>query len=400
MPPRARPWPLRRDGGPASTERQPCRAVAAWAGEAARGEPGRLPWRAAAPGGGARRQGRWAVEPADPPPEHDTLVAAYLLDPARRGYPLDELATEPASGAEIEGADGGPSAPCSPARWPSASGAPRGGRADRPAARGRAAAGGRAARRWSGRGSARCGRACRRSAGASRPSRRAGAQGLGAGWRGVHDRLAPAAGRRPVRQARPVAQAARQDRLLHRRPSAAGDPRRARDRAHDRGVARGDQAQVDLPGRLPRADRRRRAPAHHLQPDGHRHRAPFEHQPQPAEHPHPHRAGPRDPRLLRGRARQPPDLGRLLAGRAAPARPHRRRARAQGDLPARRGRAHRHRRGDPGRQDRPRHALQGQDGQLRDRLRAVGLRAGRPPPDPPGGGAGVHRPPTSSASPW
>ena len=41
---------------------------------------------------------------------------------------------------------------------------------------------------------------------------------------------------------------------------------------------------------------------------------------------------------------------------------------------------------DPGTQ------VQGQDGQLRDRLRPVGLRAGRPPPDPPGGGPGVHRP--------
>ena len=46
----------------------------------------------------------------------------------------------------------------------------------------------------------------------------------------------------------------------------------------------------------------------------------------------------------------------------------------------------------------PGHALEGQDGQLRDRLRAVGLRAGRPARDPAGGGAGVHRRATSSAS--
>ena len=64
---------------------------------------------------------------------------------------------------------------------------------------------------------------------------------------------------------------------------------------------------------------------------------------------------------------------------------------AQGDLPARGGRAHRHGRGDPGRQDRSRHSLEGQDGQLRDRLRAVGVRPGRPAADPEGGGAGVHR---------
>ena len=39
-----------------------------------------------------------------------------------------------------------------------------------------------------------------------------------------------------------------------------------------------------------------------------------------------------------------------------------------------------------------RHALEGQDGQLRDRLRAIRLRARRPPADRAGGGAGVHRP--------
>jgi DNA polymerase-1 len=43
---------------------------------------------------------------AAPPLAHDTLVAAYLIDPARRGYPLDELATELGLGARIDGADG------------------------------------------------------------------------------------------------------------------------------------------------------------------------------------------------------------------------------------------------------------------------------------------------------
>ncbi len=48
-----------------------------------------------------------ADDPADPPPlEHDTMVAAYLIDPARRGYPLDDLATENGIGAKVEGADG------------------------------------------------------------------------------------------------------------------------------------------------------------------------------------------------------------------------------------------------------------------------------------------------------
>jgi DNA polymerase-1 len=45
--------------------------------------------------------------------------------------------------------------------------------------------------------------------------------------RGVRHRLAAAAGRRALREARPVAQAPREDRLLDRRPRAAGDPRRA-----------------------------------------------------------------------------------------------------------------------------------------------------------------------------
>ena len=48
-----------------------------------------------------------ADEACDPPPlAHDTMVAAYLIDPARRGYPLDELATESGIGARIAGANG------------------------------------------------------------------------------------------------------------------------------------------------------------------------------------------------------------------------------------------------------------------------------------------------------
>jgi DNA polymerase I len=48
-----------------------------------------------------------AEEPcATPPLAHDTMVAAYLIDPARRGYPLDELADGEGLGARVEGADG------------------------------------------------------------------------------------------------------------------------------------------------------------------------------------------------------------------------------------------------------------------------------------------------------
>ena len=53
-------------------------------------------------------------------------------------------------------------------------------------------------------------------------------------------------------------------------------------------------------------------------------RSPGEHQPEHAERPDPHAAGARDPRLLRGRGRRRADLRRLLADRAARARARRR----------------------------------------------------------------------------
>ena len=47
-----------------------------------------------------------AEEAADAPPlAHDTLVAAYLIDPARRGYPLMELAEGEGLGTQIKGGD-------------------------------------------------------------------------------------------------------------------------------------------------------------------------------------------------------------------------------------------------------------------------------------------------------
>ena len=76
------------------------------------------------------------------------------------------------------------------------------------------------------------------------------------GRRGVPDRLAAAARRDPVREARAVAQAARQDRLLDRRPRARGDPRRARDRPDDRALARALDAREDLPRAAARPRRR------------------------------------------------------------------------------------------------------------------------------------------------
>jgi DNA polymerase I len=41
-----------------------------------------------------------------PPLEHDTMVAAYLIDPARRGYLLSELVEDEGIGAKVKGADG------------------------------------------------------------------------------------------------------------------------------------------------------------------------------------------------------------------------------------------------------------------------------------------------------
>ena len=244
-----------------------------------------------------------------------------------------------------------------------------------------------------------------RGVGDPHPRRRraARARDLGHRGRGVHDRLPAAARRGAVRQARPVAQAPRQDRLLA--------PTRACSQAirgeHEiipkiesfRELSKLAQTYLDA---LPALDRRRRPPAHDVQPGHRRHGPPVLDQPEPPEHPDPHRDRPRDPRLLRPRARQRADLRRLLAGRAARARAHRRRGRPARHLQARRGRPHRDRRRRlraPAGAAHGRHALEGEDGQLRDRLRPQRLRARRPPPDRAGGGAGVHRPLPASASP-
>ena len=225
--------------------------------------------------------------------------------------------------------------------------------------------------------------------------RRARARDLGDGRRGVHHRLAAAARLHPLREAQALAQAPRQDRLQHRRPRPAGDPRRARDHPEDRALPRAFEARADLPRRAAELDRRGRPPAHDLRADDGRDRPALLHQPEPAEHPDPHRDRPRDPRLLRPRARQRAAVGRLQPGRAPRPRPHRQRAGAARHLRPRRGRAHRDRERRlraPRREAGRRHALQGQDGQLRDRLRPLRLRPRRPPPDRPGRGAGVHRP--------
>jgi DNA polymerase I len=87
--------------------------VAAWAGEEVLvSEAENLAAFAAARGDRAIAAHDWktiavADEPCEAPPlAHDTMVAQYLIDPARRGYPLDELATEAGIGARVSGANG------------------------------------------------------------------------------------------------------------------------------------------------------------------------------------------------------------------------------------------------------------------------------------------------------
>ncbi len=185
------------------------------------------------------RRSRAARRPLQAPPlAHDTLVAAYLLDPAGRAYPLLELCEREGIGAVVEGADGLAE---------------------------RAVITRALAERQRGEMEEQgltglfervelplvdllvemervgvmldTGALAAISEKVGGEDRGARARDLRARRRGVHDRLAPAARRDPVREARPVAQAAREDRLLHRRAGPAGDPLGAPDRRPDRELA-------------------------------------------------------------------------------------------------------------------------------------------------------------------
>ena len=119
------------------------------------------------------------------------------------------------------------------------------------------------------------------------PHARAG--DLGARGRGVRHRLAAAARADPVREARPVEEAPRQDRLLDRRARAAGDPLRARDHPEDRALARAQPARQDLPRRAARARRRARAHPHDVRPGDRLDRPAVLARPEHAERPGAHR---------------------------------------------------------------------------------------------------------------
>ena len=141
----------------------------------------------------------------------------------------------------------------------------------------------------------------------------------------------------PLREARADPRTQGQDRLLDRRQGAPRDPRRSRDRPDRRGVARADQAREHVPRPAADADRRGRAAAHDDQPARRRDRAPLDVESQPAGDPHPHRARARDPLRLRRGARSPPPLGGLLPDRAPDPGSRLGRAEAARGVPPRRG---------------------------------------------------------------
>ena len=202
---------------------------------------------------------------------HDTLLGAYLLDPARRGYPFREVCEERGLAAGVEDPVAQDAVLVGAlAAWQREQIAERGLEALLedvelplvPVLRAMELRGRQARHRAAGRD---------HRAGARRdPRARAGDLGRGGG--GVRARLAPAARGDPLRQARPLAQAPRQDRLLHRRPGAPGHPRRAPDHAQDRALARAQPAREDLPRRAPRAGGRAQPHPHHLRAGGRHHR--------------------------------------------------------------------------------------------------------------------------------
>jgi DNA polymerase-1 len=62
-------------------------------------------WKAVGAGSPGVRGQEPPAERSGPRLQHDTMVAAYLMDPARRRYPLDELCAEEGIGARVVGLD-------------------------------------------------------------------------------------------------------------------------------------------------------------------------------------------------------------------------------------------------------------------------------------------------------
>ena len=237
----------------------------------------------------------------------DTLIAAYLIDPGRAEYLLDDLAAE--NGFELEPEPPTEEETATLVRHAEAS------RRLAPLLRERVRE--RGLERLYDEIELPLSVGARGDGGRGRPHRhvphggdhrpalrpRRGARGarVRARGRGVRDRLADAARPHPLREARAHARPQGQDRLLDRRQGAARDPRRPRDRPDRRGVARADEAREHVPRAAADADRRGRAAAHDDQPARRRDRAALDVEPEPAGDPDPHRARARDPlRLRRG----------------------------------------------------------------------------------------------------
>ncbi len=131
----------------------------------------------------------------------------------------------------------------------------------------------------------------------------------------------PAASRRQAYQERPVGDTRRPARRPRRQRGAAR--RRAAPDQHHARVAAVDQAALDLHRRAAGLCARRHGTHPYLLCTGrHHHGPPRFVGAEPAEHPHPHQGGPRDPYGLRRRAGQEADLRRLQSDRAARAGAH------------------------------------------------------------------------------
>ena len=331
---------------------------------------------------------------------HDTLLGAYLLEPARRGFPFARAVRGARAGGRRRRTRPAADARARRARWPRW-------QREQIAERGleRAACDEielplvrRAARRWSSRA---CGSNVDAAGGdrgaRARRGRHARARDLGPRRRGVHDRLAAAARRDPVRQARAVEASAaarpasRPTRACCRR-SATSTRSSRRSSAGASSTSSSRPTSTCCPQLV---DAESRDP--HDVPAGGGHDRPAGlDQPQHAERPGAHARS-----AARSAAASRPRPGDVLtsapttrrsscgcsrtsptsrcsrrsssAARTCTPRPRRRSsARTPADLDA----------------DGP---LEGQDDQLRDRLRPQRLRPRRPPQHPARGGQGVHR---------
>ena len=220
-------------------------------------------------GGGARYGVLAAAGPGGLDLRHDTMVGAYLLDPARRTYDLIDIAAQrglAAASKDVDGADGDqlelgeepPPDPAAEARlvWEIAQLQRKGMEEQKhraPHGRGRDAADRGAGGDGADRSQARREAPRRHRRGLRAADRDPPGRDLRARRPRVHDRLPAAARRGPLRRARTDQEAPRQDRVLNRRPRPLPDPRGARDRHEGRAVARADQAEEHLPRRPSRS---------------------------------------------------------------------------------------------------------------------------------------------------